>query len=110
MAALSSSTASTAANLIQDTPPLTGRGREREERESERGERGERGRNREGGWREEDAPFWCRADKNCAGAGDWGCSDDKTARQHITLHCHGKDGLLSVPDLTHVSSCGLVEL
>lgn len=108
MAVLSSSTASTAANLIQDTPPLTGRGREKErERESERGERG---RNREGGWREEDAPFWCRADKNCAGAGDWGCSDDKTARQHITLHRHGKDGLLSVRDLMHVSSCGLVAL
>lgn len=69
-----------------------------------------RGKNREGGWREEDAPFWCRADKNCAGVGGWGCSDDKTARQHITLHCHGKDGLLSVCDLMHVSSCGCVKL
>lgn len=39
---LSSSTAATAANLIQDTPPLTGRGRD-EEREGERRERQKQG-------------------------------------------------------------------
>lgn len=44
MAALSSSTAFTAANLIQDTPPLTGRGRGEERERAREGREGETGR------------------------------------------------------------------
>lgn len=25
--------------------------------------------------------------------GGWGCSDDKAERQHVTLRCHGEEGL-----------------
>lgn len=48
VAVLSSSTAATAANLIQDTPPLTGRVREREREREEQTVRRER--EKQGGW------------------------------------------------------------
>lgn len=80
VALLSLSTAAAAANLILRTHRLTERERER-------------GYEKEGGWREEDAPFWCRAEMSCARAGGWGCSDDRAERQHVTLRCHREDGL-----------------
>lgn len=56
----SAAAAATAANLILRTHPLTESNRERG--------RG-RGYEREGGWREEDAPFWCRAERSCVRGG-----------------------------------------
>lgn len=82
---LSTAAAATgAANLILRTRQLTERERERAR---------ERGCKWEGGWREEDAPFWCRAERSCVRVGGWGCSDDKAERQHVTLRCHREDGL-----------------
>ncbi len=91
-AAAAAAAATGAANLILRTRRLTESKRERE-CERERVRERERGYEREGGRREEDAPFWCRAERSCARAGGWGCSDDRAERQHVTLRCHGEDGL-----------------
>lgn len=63
LATAATAAAAAAANLILRTHRLT--------------EKGVQKGGREGGRREEDAPFWCRAEKSYARAGGWGRSDDK---------------------------------